>query len=99
MKIVNNLIEKINNNKNLKIIHTNDGSCSIYNEIINEVYHSRNGAIQESLHVFILNGLNHFSNHQRIKILSRMGTGLNVILTYLNSKILKLSIMLLNLIL
>ena len=91
MKIVNNLIEKINNNKNLKIIHTNDGSCSIYNEIINEVYHSRNGTIQESLHVFILNGLNHFSNHQRIKILEvGMGTGLNVILTYLNSNNIKI---------
>ena len=91
MKIVNNLIEKINNNKNLKIIHTNDGSCSIYNEIINEVYHSRNGAIQESLHVFILNGLNHFSNHQSIKILEvGMGTGLNVILTYLNSNNIKI---------
>ncbi len=86
MKIVNNLIEKINNNKNLEIIKTNDGSSSVYNLNKNEIYHSRNGAIQESLHVFILHGLNHFKNKEKIKILEvGMGTGLNVILTYLNS--------------
>ena len=55
MKIVNNLIEKINNYKNLKIIKTIDGSNSIYNPDLDEIYHSRNGAIQESFHVFILN--------------------------------------------
>ena len=54
MKIVNNLIEKINNYKNLRIIKTTDGSSSIYNIEMDEIYHSRNGAIQESLHVFIL---------------------------------------------
>ena len=54
MKIVNNLIEKINNYKNLRIIKTTDGSSSIYNIEMDEIYHSRNGALQESLHVFIL---------------------------------------------
>ena len=84
---MNNLIEKINNYKNLKIIKTKDGSNSIYNLEMDEIYHSRNGAIQESLHVFILNGLNVFKNKKKIKILEvGMGTGLNVILTFLHSK-------------
>ncbi len=87
MKIVNNLIEKINNYKNLRIIKTTDGSSSIYNIEMDEIYHSRNGAIQESLHVFILNGLNVLKNKKKIKILEvGMGTGLNVILTFLHSK-------------
>ena len=87
MKIVNNLIEKINNYKNLKIIKTIDGSNSIYNLDIDEIYHSRHGAIQESFHVFILNGLKKIKNKKKIKILEvGMGTGLNVLLTFLYSK-------------
>jgi len=87
MKIVNNLIEKINNYKNLKIIKTTDGSSSIHNLDIDEIYHSRNGAIQESLHVFITHGLMNFNNKKKIKILEvGMGTGLNVLLTFLHSK-------------
>ena len=87
MKIVNNLIEKINNYKNLKIIKTIDGSNSIHNLDLDEIYHSRNGAIQESFHVFILNGLKKIKNKKKIKILEvGMGTGLNVLLTFLHSK-------------
>ena len=43
----------------LKII-TKDGSPSIYLKDINEYYHSKFGAVSESKHVFIKNGLIHY---------------------------------------
>ena len=41
----------------LKLIRTDDGSSSLYNEKLKESYHSLRGAKSESLHVFIKNGL------------------------------------------
>ena len=78
------MIMKINGK--LKLIKTLDGSHSIYNLEKDEIYHSRYGAIEESLHIFINNGLKK-SNKKNIKILEvGLGTGLNLLLTYLNSK-------------
>ena len=69
----------------LKIIQTEDGSSSIFNEELNETYHSTHGAIQESSHVFVEHGLNHWLSQHRgapVRILEvGMGTGLNIILT------------------
>jgi tRNA U34 5-methylaminomethyl-2-thiouridine-forming methyltransferase MnmC len=67
----------------IKIITTSDGSHSILNETLNETYHSRHGAIQESIHVFIKNGLEFCSaGKSSISILEiGFGTGLNAILT------------------
>jgi tRNA U34 5-methylaminomethyl-2-thiouridine-forming methyltransferase MnmC len=69
-----------------KIIITEDGSPSIYLPEINESYHSTNGAYRESLHVFILYGLEAwFSKNPRkfpIRIFEvGFGTGLNAWLT------------------
>ena len=36
-----------------EIIETGDGSHSLYVPELDETYHSRHGALQESLHVFI----------------------------------------------
>ena len=36
----------------LTIFSTDDGSQSIYNDDLDEVYHSKHGAVNESLHVF-----------------------------------------------
>ena len=36
---------------------TKDGSHTLYNEKLNETYHSTHGAIQEAVHVFINNGI------------------------------------------
>ena len=71
---------------NLSIKATNDGSSTIYNEELDEHYHSIHGALQESLHVFIEMGLNyhvkHNENLQKLNILEiGFGTGLNCILT------------------
>jgi tRNA U34 5-methylaminomethyl-2-thiouridine-forming methyltransferase MnmC len=65
---------------------TGDGSHTLYSNVSGETYHSSYGAIQESLHIFIKAGLGnlHFSTSEIINILEiGVGTGLNVILTYL----------------
>jgi tRNA U34 5-methylaminomethyl-2-thiouridine-forming methyltransferase MnmC len=73
-----------------KIITTSDGSHSIFVPELNEHYHSTHGAIQESRHVFIEAGLKHFNNghsakHVRILEIG-LGTGLNALLTYIESE-------------
>lgn len=69
----------------IKIIITGDGSHTLLNEALDETYHSRHGAVQESLHVFIEQGLNYLlkkQNHESISILEvGFGTGLNALLT------------------
>lgn len=71
----------------IRIIETKDGSHTLYREDIDETYHSRNGAIAESMHVFIKNGLQYFIEKnpsiQTINILEvGFGTGLNAALTF-----------------
>ena len=69
----------------LKIITTADGSHSLFNEELNETYHSVHGAIQESVHVFIQSGLQYVlerSSSLPISIFEvGFGTGLNALLT------------------
>jgi tRNA U34 5-methylaminomethyl-2-thiouridine-forming methyltransferase MnmC len=70
---------------NHQIITTADGSHTLFNETLNENYHSKNGALQESLHVFIQNGLENFVNNNLVEVVTifevGFGTGLNAILT------------------
>ena len=69
----------------VKLIVTSDGSHSLLNEALNETYHSVHGAIQESQHVFINNGLYYFLDSYSPEVVSifevGFGTGLNVLLT------------------
>lgn len=67
----------------LEIITTADGSNSLRNTTLDETYHSVYGAIQESVHVFIENGLMSFiGKPKEISILEvGFGTGLNALLT------------------
>jgi tRNA U34 5-methylaminomethyl-2-thiouridine-forming methyltransferase MnmC len=78
----------------LKIIETADGSTSFYNEELDETYHSRHGAIQESSHVFIGAGLLTVAELQKeISILEMgFGTGLNAWLTAVKAVELELKI-------
>lgn len=65
-----------------EIITTQDGSVTIYLPEMQETYHSKFGAIQESYHVFIKNGLDMF-NGRPIAILEMgFGTGLNALVTF-----------------
>lgn len=75
-----------------EIIKTLDGSTTIFIKEWDECYHSKFGAIQESKHVFIKNGLSLFEN-KTISILEiGFGTGLNAFITFLESQKLKLTI-------
>jgi tRNA U34 5-methylaminomethyl-2-thiouridine-forming methyltransferase MnmC len=69
----------------LTIVPTADGSNTIYNAEVGEHYHSRHGALQESLHVFVKSGLQYFlerNDTTEVSILEvGFGTGLNFLLT------------------
>lgn len=65
-----------------EIIKTSDGSTTFHILEWGECFHSKHGAIQEALHVFIKNGLQLFEN-QEVSILEiGFGTGLNTLVTY-----------------
>jgi len=72
-------------NHELTIVTTADGSNTIYNAEVGEHYHSRHGALQESLHVFVKSGLQYFLERNDIAEVSILevgfGTGLNFLLT------------------
>jgi tRNA U34 5-methylaminomethyl-2-thiouridine-forming methyltransferase MnmC len=72
-------------NHELTIVPTADGSNTIYNAEVGEHYHSRHGALQESLHVFVKSGLQYFfdrNDTSEVSILEvGFGTGLNFLLT------------------
>jgi tRNA U34 5-methylaminomethyl-2-thiouridine-forming methyltransferase MnmC len=69
-----------------EIILTADGSHSLYVPELDEHYHSIYGAIQESRHVFIQEGF-YQQKKRTVNILEvGFGTGLNVLLTYFESK-------------
>jgi tRNA U34 5-methylaminomethyl-2-thiouridine-forming methyltransferase MnmC len=68
----------------LEIRQTKDGSNTLFVPDLNEHYHSVHGALQESQHVFIKQGLEYALEQKKdIKILEvGFGTGLNAILTF-----------------
>lgn len=72
----------------LEIKETADGSHTIYNNALDEHYHSQHGSIQEAEHVFIEKGLEHRSEKlAQLSILEvGFGTGLNALLTILNRR-------------
>jgi tRNA U34 5-methylaminomethyl-2-thiouridine-forming methyltransferase MnmC len=68
----------------IKIVISEDGSNTLYLPHLNETYHSLHGAVQESEHVFLKNGVCHLSSSKKkLTILEvGFGTGLNALLTY-----------------
>lgn len=67
----------------MSIVKTEDGSNTLLHKSINEHYHSIHGALQESLHVFIKNGLDLIENKTEINVFEMgFGTGLNALLAY-----------------
>jgi tRNA U34 5-methylaminomethyl-2-thiouridine-forming methyltransferase MnmC len=78
------------------IKETGDGSATIYLPDLDETYHSIHGALQESNHVFVKEGLDFVlaeSKHELIRVFEvGFGTGLNAVLfaeiaEHLNQKI------------
>lgn len=75
-----------------EIIHTQDGSTTIYLNDWNEYYHSKHGAIQEAKHVFIKNGLALFNDCEVSILEIGFGTGLNAFITFLEAPKMNLKI-------
>jgi tRNA U34 5-methylaminomethyl-2-thiouridine-forming methyltransferase MnmC len=71
----------------IDLLLTKDGSYTLFNSAIHESYHSQNGALQESLHIFIENGFNQINQSlKEINILEiGFGTGLNAIQTLIKA--------------
>ena len=71
----------------LSVEITADGSQTLYSDQFQAHYHSQHGALQESRHVFIQEGLDYYRKlhqAQEISVLEYgMGTALNVLLTQL----------------
>jgi tRNA U34 5-methylaminomethyl-2-thiouridine-forming methyltransferase MnmC len=81
------MINWLPNNRIIQV--TGDGSKTIFNSELNTSYHSRFGALQESLHVFIECGLqyvmqNHYDSiSKEVRVFEMgLGTGLNALLTW-----------------
>lgn len=62
---------------------TADGSLTLRSVILGEQYHSKFGAVQESTHVFIKAGLEHAAREVVDVLEVGLGTGLNLLLTWI----------------
>lgn len=80
----------------MEFVTTGDGSKTLFNEQIGECYHSKHGAVQESKHVFIQTGLDHYLQKHSVNEVAILeigfGTGLNFTqtLAYMEDKNIKL---------
>ena len=72
--------------QNIQIEKTADGSLTFFVPELNEHYHSVNGALTESKHVFIDAGLNQIDKKEISILEIGFGTGLNAILSYREAK-------------
>ena len=66
---------------------TADGSHTLFIPEMDEHYHSVNGAVQESRHVFIEAGLHHLERKEIVVLEIGFGTGLNAFLTLLDAEV------------
>ncbi|MFW6371910.1 MAG: SAM-dependent methyltransferase, partial [Bacteroidota bacterium] len=71
----------------LQIKHTADGSSTIYLPDMNEQYHSLNGALTESEHVFLDKGFRFHPKPDPVVFEVGFGTGLNALLTAHQAKV------------
>lgn len=72
--------------KNIEIILTEDGSNTLKSNFFEQTYHSINGAIEESEHVFINAGLKNCNKNQISILEVGFGTGLNTLLSFIYSE-------------
>lgn len=68
------------------IFKTEDGSHTIKSNRFNESYHSKHGAIQESVHIFIESAFKQCAKSEISIFEVGFGTGLNALLTYIEAK-------------
>ncbi|HEY4789060.1 MAG TPA: tRNA (5-methylaminomethyl-2-thiouridine)(34)-methyltransferase MnmD [Bacteroidales bacterium] len=77
---------------NLTIQNTVDGSKTVYSDVFQETYHSVNGAVTESIHVFIDAGFKACQKNPAQIFEVGFGTGLNAFLTLIESEKLNIKI-------
>ena len=65
----------------IRIVQTADGSNTLFSERHNAHYHSLNGALQESVHIFLKNGYEYLSINPTYILEVGFGSGLNAALT------------------
>lgn len=73
-----------------ELVLTSDGSPTLLSGVFSETYHSLHGAVSESKHVFIKNGLEYLFDLglTHVSILEHgFGTGLNALLSYQYAKL------------
>ncbi len=70
----------------LRPLRTNDGSLTLRSELLDEQYHSRHGAVQESQHVFIESGARALPDDPLRILEVGLGTGLNLLLTWIEAQ-------------
>lgn len=71
----------VNKSRTRELVKTSDGSFTLFIPEVQETYHSTHGAVQESMHVFIENGLK-ACDKEEIRVLEvGLGMGLNAMLT------------------
>lgn len=70
----------------MKLIKTKDGSHSLFVHSLNEIYHSENGAITETLHVFIKTGFQAITKNDFSILEVGFGTGLNSFVTAIEAE-------------
>lgn len=79
-----------------EVIKTGDGSATIFLPEWNEHYHSKHGAVQEAMHVFIKTGFDHYQKKHKSEEISILeigfGTGLNAFLTFFEANKEKLKV-------
>ena len=69
-----------------EILITSDGSSTIHLPDWDEQYHSKNGSINETYHVFIKSGLKQVTEDKISVLEIGFGTGLNCFITYLEAQ-------------
>jgi tRNA U34 5-methylaminomethyl-2-thiouridine-forming methyltransferase MnmC len=69
-----------------EILVTSDGSTTIHLPDLDEQYHSKNGSINETYHVFINSGLKMVTSEKVSVLEIGFGTGLNCFITYLEGE-------------
>lgn len=75
------------------IIRTLDGSETLYSRRFDATYHSINGAVSESRHVFLHAGLHIYASNPSVSILEfGFGTGLHAFLAYLFSESMRMPV-------
>jgi tRNA U34 5-methylaminomethyl-2-thiouridine-forming methyltransferase MnmC len=76
----------LNSNQKILIQATLDGSNTLFLPELNETYHSMNGALSESFHVYIQNGLEKVNSNPIHVLEIGFGTGLNALLSIQQKK-------------